>query len=792
MIPPRWRKVLRDVGGNPVQTTLAVLAMAAGVSGLGAILTSYSILKRELPRTYATTHPASAILAASGIDDEAVTAARALPGVRDAEERPVIRGRVRIEGAPWAPLVLFVVRDFEDLRIDTFTFESGARPPGPGEVLLERTALQVARASTGGTITVRLPGGIERDLCVSGTVHAAGLTPAWMDHVVTGFVGWRSAARVAGSESGQMRIIVAERPLDETHIRDIAGRAGKLLDGRGATVERIEIPPPGRHPHADQMDTFLFLLGTFGLLAVLLGAFLVAHVVRTLMAAQVRQIGMMKAIGATSMQVASLYLAQVALLAAISLAVGMPLGMSVGRNYARFSASILNADLASLAVSAWVLALQGAVGIAVPLAVALWPVLRASRLTIHETLGDVGLRPFGARRLERWLARIGWLPRPLILSLRTACYRPGRLALTTAALAAGGVAFVSSLNVSAGWSHALAQDYEARHYDLEVQLSRPAPVARLADVVASIPGAERAEFWSEADTTLVNANGLEGPRVHLIGPDRGSTLLDLPILEGRWLDEAEEGSVVVNQALLARAPTLHIGGDLVLSARGMSHTWRIIGVVKELRPMPSAYARGPDVLAVSGLPKGMTRSLRIVATRHGQPDEGTLALETDQALRQAGFDALDVAALLDRRKAIEDHLVIVKSALLFAAGLVVLVGGLGLASALTLSVAERTREIGILSAIGAPPGTIAWHVVIEGVLVGLLSWCVALLAAAPATAAISSVAGRIFFGAPLAFFMSPTAVLAWLGLVVALAAIAGFIPARLACRITVREALAYE
>ena len=118
MIAPRWKKVLRDIGERPMRAFLAVLAMTGGVFGIGAILTAYSILTRELATTYIGTRPASAILISDGITDPVVDSIRQSPGVADAEARPVIHARIRVGQDEWAPLVLFVVRDFRDLRLD--------------------------------------------------------------------------------------------------------------------------------------------------------------------------------------------------------------------------------------------------------------------------------------------------------------------------------------------------------------------------------------------------------------------------------------------------------------------------------------------------------------------------------------------------------------------------------------------------------------------------------------------------------------------------------------------------
>ena len=151
-----------------------------------------------------------------------------------------------------------------------------------------------------------------------------------------------------------------------------------------------------------------------------------------------------------------------------------------------------------------------------------------------------------------------------------------------------------------------------------------------------------------------------------------------------------------------------------------------------------------------------------------------------------------MAASVEGRYPFLDHLVIVKTILTLAAIMVVLVGGLALTSTLSLGVIQRTREIGILSAIGATPRTIAAHVWIESLLIGLMSWVVAVALAAPVSLALEAVGGRIFFKAPLDFFMSPLAAAVWLGLVVVLASLGSVVPARHAARLTVREALAYE
>jgi putative ABC transport system permease protein len=779
VIAPRWRKVLRDIAGTPLRTSLAVIAMAAGAFGVSMILTSYSILTRELKTTYSDTRPASAILILDApVTDALVDAARRTPGVADAEARPGIGGRIRIGNDQWLPLTLFVIRDFQDVRMDRVT---GAIPIGDDEMLIEQSSLGITHANAGDRVIVRTNDRSEQPLRIAGTVHAAGLAPGWMEHAATGFVTWNSVLRAgAGVESQQLRIVVTGNRFDERHIRDVARRVARAIN---RNVTRIDVPAPGRHPHAAQMDTFLFLLGAFGALTFALSAVLVANMIHALLVEQLRQAAIMKTLGASTATIASLYLGQVSILAIAALAIGVPLGIAAGGAYARFCASMLNATITSAMPPLWVIAAEVMAGIAVPMLVALGPVWRVSRTSIHDALSNgAALRAFGSMSpFDRWLARMRWLPRPLMLSLRTAFHRRGRLILTVATLAAGGAAFIAALNVSAAWTRTLDADAHARRFDVQAAFAHPYPIAHVAQALATVPEVEHAEYWIEAGADLGDT------RVSLIGPDVNSKLLALPLIEGRWLKPGDDAAAVINQSI-----ALRVGNDLVLRVNGRTVRWRVVGVVKELAPHANVYALPETILRATGQPRDVTRGVRIVTRRHDAASQVTASKTIERALDRAGVLVGGIRALDDARQSFADHLVIIKSALIFAALLVVLVGGLGLTTTLTLNITERTREIGILSAIGATPRTIARGIVAEGMVIAVLSWCVAVIAAIPITFALDAATGQMFVRSALDFFMSPAAVAGWLLLAVILAALSSFHPARRAARMAIREALAYE
>jgi putative ABC transport system permease protein len=124
--------------------------------------------------------------------------------------------------------------------------------------------------------------------------------------------------------------------------------------------------------------------------------------------------------------------------------------------------------------------------------------------------------------------------------------------------------------------------------------------------------------------------------------------------------------------------------------------------------------------------------------------------------------------------------------------LLAVVGGLGLMGTMSINVLERRREIGVMRAIGADNRAILAIVIVEGMLIGALSWVLGVLLALPLSKALSDAVGAGFIQAALSFRFSTGGAGLWLLVILLIAAIASLLPARGAARITVREVLAYE
>jgi putative ABC transport system permease protein len=145
----------------------------------------------------------------------------------------------------------------------------------------------------------------------------------------------------------------------------------------------------------------------------------------------------------------------------------------------------------------------------------------------------------------------------------------------------------------------------------------------------------------------------------------------------------------------------------------------------------------------------------------------------------------------DLRTTNEWQFSIVTSMLLALSIIVALVGAISLMGVLSIGVIERTKEIGVLRAIGAKSRTILSIFVMEGILQGLLSWCIAVPISILVSPAAANAMGQAMFGATLDYKYNWPAVAIWLGIVLVISVLASIFPARSATRISVRDSLAY-
>jgi putative ABC transport system permease protein len=266
-------------------------------------------------------------------------------------------------------------------------------------------------------------------------------------------------------------------------------------------------------------------------------------------------------------------------------------------------------------------------------------------------------------------------------------------------------------------------------------------------------------------------------------------LLTPTLARGRVPAPQERNALVVGTGLLRDEPDLDVGAKVQLLIDDQSSDWTVVGVV-ESGPVPAAYTSRATVAAARGTDRASTLVVRTAAR------SAALQLDVIQRLRNA-LDAAGSAVgasmrVDENRRVVEDHLLMVVQFLGAMAWVMILVGGMGLASTMSLAVLERTREIGVLRAIGARHRDILLLVVVEGMVIAALAWLIALPLSVPVSVALGDAFGRIMFPVPRVYLPVAAGVATWFALMIVVALISSLWPALRAARVPTAAALAYE
>jgi putative ABC transport system permease protein len=179
--------------------------------------------------------------------------------------------------------------------------------------------------------------------------------------------------------------------------------------------------------------------------------------------------------------------------------------------------------------------------------------------------------------------------------------------------------------------------------------------------------------------------------------------------------------------------------------------------------------------------------LRIVTRAQTAAERQAAIRSIDDASAAAEVEL--VTPLSELRTAVGDHVVILMRALLAMAVVMAIVGALGLGSTLGTSVVERTRELGVMKALGATPARISRLIVAEAAFITALSFVFALTASVPLTFAVDWLVGNLGFLAPLPLVIGVSPAFVWLVLSAVVGLSASWLPARRAAALSVREAL---
>jgi putative ABC transport system permease protein len=303
-----------------------------------------------------------------------------------------------------------------------------------------------------------------------------------------------------------------------------------------------------------------------------------------------------------------------------------------------------------------------------------------------------------------------------------------------------------------------------------------------------------AEGWAHGLAEIARDDETYSEEIELVGLPYDSKTIEPLLLQGRWLNADDQKAIVINKDLIEIEPGLGVGSRITLEVDQRKQTYEIVGVTSTHLSGARIYIPYKEFGSLTNRPS-LVDSLRVrgsEAALSSRIDQEALAVRIETRFENAGLSSSDAVthyAIFGDFTEVFDLILIV---LVIMAVLLAIVGGLGLTGSLGINILERTREIGVLRAVGASNIAVRKVIVIEGITVGILSWIFGAILSGPSGRALSGAVIDAVMSANLSFRYSFQGLLLWLVVVVLIGVLASVAPAQRAARLTVREVLDYE
>ena len=797
MISSRWKKVWADFWSNRGRTFLTIITIAVGAFAVGFNNNLGLYMNESMDGDYLSANPSEAEVYAYPLNDDLVKAAKEIPGVDTVEGYSSVGARIVRNDGTYVQISFTAVEDPNDLTLNLLKpalGETSVPKYGDKETILDASAMLLGYLP-GDTILIELDNGKRRELKFTGYMHAVTGFPYNLAQQVNAYVTPDTLEWLGGNTEnyGRLSISVLEKQTDAEHVTEVAQAVADMLERAGSTVYFVSVYEPGHHFAYSITQGVFFVLAILGYLTVLLSGFLIVNTITALMTQHTRQIGIMKATGGSTFQIFGMYIVLIFGFGLGSLLVAVPLANMVAQTIGGGMAQWLNFFPAPYEGYTSTLVQQVIVAIVVPVLAAILPIYNSVRVTVREALSDYGLGGNAKVKDESVNKNSVLIPRPIRISLRNTFRRKTRLGLTLFTLVLGGAVFIAVYNLWASFDKTIEDIQGYFLADINIAFDKGYRYDKVANIAMSIPGVESAEGWLEWTGTLERDSEDAGTQILFVAPPSTSILIDPIITSGRWLEPGDENAIVIGNHLLNIFPDLKVGDWLTIDIDGKKTDWLIVGtysITGNVSP-PLLYVNYEYLSMLVGQPE-MAYSLRIVTSQHDSATQRRINDQIQAAFEERGIQIQSTqlgADFIRDQKAQTDILVYF---MLVMATLIAIVGGLGLMGTMSINVLERTREIGVMRAIGASNGDIQAIVITEGMVIGILSWAISIFLSIPITNVLCFGVGMAILTAPMPPVFGASGIIAWLVFTIVLGTLASALPARRASSLTVRDTLAYE
>ena len=796
-----WHKIWFDLWNNKTRTLLAILSITAGVFAVGAIFGMSDMLLTNMDKSHRAVLPTHVnVQLDSLVDRDVILSLREVAGVEDVEpyNSVDILYKLRPEDE-WRQGVIQMRDNFESQKYELLQLRGGQWPNGKNEVDIERMAAQFLNIGIGDSVIFKI-NDKERVLPITGLIRHPFVPPPQFMDLAFFFMNGEGMERLGIPQGKFSSFYMRVTPYSADYAKEVATAVKDKLAKQDIRVAAFVYEDPNKHWGRTFFDGITKVQEVLAVICVIISAILIFNTLSNLITQQTDQIGILKAIGGRTSTIIQIYLVSTLVYGTLAFLIALPLGAIVAFILTRSFLNLFNIDFDQFQFSRHAVMFQAVSALAAPLLAGLPPILKGARITVRQAIASYGLGgDFHSGRLDRFVEGVGqrWLPSYYATALGNMFRHKGRLLLTQLVLISAGSAFLMVMSLNSSLALTLDNFFARQRYDTTIQFEQDQRASQIVALAQSVPGVEKVEVRLVQPASIFVSGQLvkeAGVSTFLRGIPANSDFFRPLMVTGRWLEPGDGRAIVVSRDT-AEKNHFKVGDILTLDLGVLGEDdWQVVGLYEPVfvGGFNSDTIYAPQEMLFETTKKYNQGGLVLIRTTSHDGEFTTAVTKNLQTLFEShsiGVSGTQTQA--DLRTTNEWQFSLVTSMLLALSIIVAVVGGFALMGALSIGVIERTKEIGVLRAIGARSPIILNIFVMEGIFQGLLSWMIAIPISFLVSPAMASALGHAMFGATLDYQYNWPAVGIWLGIVVVISMLASILPARGATRISVRDSLAY-
>jgi len=728
LLPTIVKKSWRDLSRRKARTIFTIITIALGIGGLGMFAVP-PLMDQAMSHELETSNMYDVQVTVNDVNISSTHFQELLQiyNVKAVETRAIHYGRIYI-GERRNDALFVGVDDFSNQQVDRISKKSGEFP-GPGELLSDKgnRINNVHSSEIGSEVRVINSSGSEEKLKISGEARNIVYTTRTGEGIAV-YYGSIQTVRGLGNLSGYNSIsfdlVDTDKEVVEATIVDIRTYLStntSVVAFKNLPQIRAEGEWPGKEGFENTGQMFYML--TY--LILFCSLFLISNTMHTIISEQRKEIAQMKTIGASRTQVIRSYLTTSGIMGGIGSIIGALFGIGLVYFMLTWLSTIFGADPVSVVHVPTILISIG-VGIVITLIASLPALWGALRVTVLDGLQDTGISSnYGTSTIDKILMKASALPTPMQMGMRNIARKKKRSISTILQVALAVGTFLGLIAIGYSMNVFIDKEFENIDYDIAAigQAESGTPINEsLRTELEKIEGIERVEPF------IYTQLKIEDRDVIAYGYNHNTSMyrFEKSIHKGRWFTETEQESnaqVIVLGKSLGRKEGIEISDKISVNTATGSFEFEVIGI--DISQENAGMIAFVPLSAIQNilLWNDTVSGFLFITDSNDHDHIDTAATDIEDAMLDRGIVVNNRVAYvwenMFRRGNNE-----VSNMLNIVGGVIVLITLIGLMSTITMSILERTKEIGMLRCIGATSRKVRLMFNTEGITTAVAGWLV--------------------------------------------------------------------